>query len=219
MKKVCESMNKPNLQIKSSADSKTVIGQLFDKTMALKHTRGGRHTAKGVTFDCIRIAVSRQIVVMDAKSGARVYLIPTHENRTMVFFVQLNNSLPPVLERSNAQFREYISKLFSEIEMTQEDLQNKDLWIPNFSASAVEDNQLKDTFNKIEEFYAISLLSIDLKSDSTGDLLQRQAGDNSIILTESFIFGLVDSAVEEKLGMPLMAVLVAPDNFTKANST
>lgn len=47
--------------------------------------------------------------------------------------------------------------------------------------------------------------------------MQRHVGNHSIVLGEKFIFGLVDTSVEEKLGLPLLAVWVSSKNFLTAN--
>ena len=57
------------------------------------------------------------------------------------------------------------------------------------------------------------MVSITLESDSNGDLIQRVAGDSSIVLGEKFIFGLLETHADDSLGLPLMSVLVTRDNF------
>jgi len=62
----------------------------------------------------------------------------------------------------------------------------------------------------------VSLVSFELEADSREDLIQRQAGEDSIVIAEEFIVGLLDSSVEEKLGLSILAMLISPHNFVPA---
>jgi hypothetical protein len=52
-----------------------------------------------------------------------------------------------------------------------------------------------------------------LKSNSEGDILQRKVQEGSITLDKHFIFGLIDSTVEESMELPLFSVFVSKENF------
>lgn len=47
--------------------------------------------------------------------------------------------------------------------------------------------------------------------------MQRHVGSHSIVLGGKFIFGLVDTSIEEKVGLPLFALWVTSRNFLAAN--
>ena len=63
----------------------------------------------------------------------------------------------------------------------------------------------------------MNCVNIQLESDSTGDIMQRHVGSHSIVLGGKFIFGLVDTSIEEKVGLPLFALWVTSRNFLAAN--
>ena len=60
------------------------------------------------------------------------------------------------------------------------------------------------------------MFKIDLKGTHIGEMLQRTPTESSTILKNGLIFGIVDSELDEKLGVPLFACLVEPSSFLQA---
>ena len=95
---------------------------------------------------------------MNSTNGARIYLIPTLDPRLCAVFVDPLTSLGNTQAGSSGDptdsvpgFKEYVHKCFANASHVEEELQDKDLWIPNFRVTAISEDTLKHTFSGEEK--------------------------------------------------------------------
>jgi hypothetical protein len=150
---------------------------------------------------------------MNSPGGAQTVLVPSHDPSLLVFFVNLGTNYDSGIELSQGEYRKYVREVFQDVSVAAEKLGDRDLWIPNFRVKAVVDNTLQHTLRSQVDASVYSLVSIELTSDSNGDIIQTTAGDGSIVLGDKFIFGLIETIADDKFGLPLMSMLVTRENF------
>lgn len=202
----------------STGDLKKAACVTFEDEIALKHTRSGKHKIDKGVYECLRINVTNLVGVMESKNGARTYLVKSHMSSFLIFFVELRESYRPEIETSQEEFRKYVRETFKEMSQSEESLLGHDLWVPNFRLASVADKSLASTWkldaSKTDE--AITYFSVQLESTSDGELIQRKAGDKSIVLSSTFAVGLMDTANEDKIDLPVFAAVVTPDHFVSS---
>jgi hypothetical protein len=199
----------------STDDVKKAACVTFEDEIALKHTRSGKHKIDKGIYECLRINVTNLVGVMESKNGARTYLVKSHMSSFLIFFVELRNSYRKEIETSQEEFRKYIRETFKGMEQSEESLLEHDLWVPNFRLASVADKSLASTW-KVDEAKkdeAITYFSVQLESTSDGELIKRRAGDKSIVLGTTFVVGMMDTANEDKIDLPIFAAVVTPDHF------
>lgn len=91
---------------------------------------------------------------MGSSNGARIYLIPTLDPKLCAVFLDPRSSLSAIDASNPAEstdklpgFKKYVQSCFATASQVEEDVQDKDLWVPNFRVSVISDDTLKHTFS------------------------------------------------------------------------
>lgn len=189
-------------------------GASFASEISLKHSRSGKYNIDGQLCECLHINVMNLVGVMESKNGARTFLVRAHQSNFLVCLIELPKDFLKGNQISLKSFRTMMAETFKQMEPTSDQLHDWDLWVPNFRLRSVCDKAYSEVWSKSDkEDHLVSYFGAMLESRSDGELIQRQAGDKSIVLSEGFVIGVMDTAHEDKLDLPVFAALVTPDCF------
>ena len=91
----------------------------------------------------------------------------------------------------------------------------EDLWIPNFKFYSFLEN-LTDHISKEGKIPPLfSLLKVEMIGSHEGEIFEHNPTENSMIIDNSFIFGMTDKVIDEKVGIPLFSCLITKDKFLR----
>jgi hypothetical protein len=200
--------------IKTSKTFSLAGGASLASEISLKHTRSGKYQIDGSLFECLHINVMNLVGVMESKNGARTFLVKAHHSNFLVCLIELKKNQLIGKQNSQKEFRLFLHETFKNMEPSSQEIQDWDLWVPNFRLRIACDKGSSETWKQGDkQDNLVSFLEMKLESRSDGELIKRQAGDRSIVLSEGFIVGLMDTTHEDKLDLPVFASLVTPDYF------
>ena len=156
--------------------------------------------------------------VMESQNSARMFLVRSHMSNFLICIIDPNGKWKIENENSVKHFRTFIRETFKSMEQSQQDYKDYDLWIPNFKTTCMSNKIIEETWKptKDQHDHLFSGLELHLESTSDGELIKRQAGDKSIVLSEGFAVGLIDTAHEDKLDIPVFSALVTKDCFIQS---
>jgi hypothetical protein len=201
--------------IEAKKDFKQAEGCSFAVEVPLKQTRSGKCQIEGRLHECLHINLMNLVGVMQSKNGARSFLVRAHQSNFLVCFIELKKGLLKDKEFSLKEFRSLLKETFKSMEPSDQHLQDYDLWVPNFRLKIACDKASEESWKKGEKDadHMVSFFDLQIESSSDGELIKRSTGDKSIVLSEGFIVGIMDTAHEEKYDLPVFAALVKPDCF------
>jgi hypothetical protein len=91
---------------------------------------------------------------MDCANGARIYLVPTLDPRLCAVFLDPRNSLSKLQSGGSDEqpdkltgFKNFVQSCFTHTTHVEEEMQDKDLWVPNFRVTHISDDSLCQTFS------------------------------------------------------------------------
>lgn len=189
-------------------------GATFASEISLKHSRSGKYKIEGSLYECLHINVMNLVGVMESKNGARTFLVKAHQSNFIICLIELKKNQLKGKEKSLKEFRLFLHETFKNMEASSEQLHDWDLWVPNFRLKIACDKSSSETWKPTEkQDHLVSYFEIKLESRSDGELIKRQAGDRSIVLSDGFVIGIMDTSHEDKIDLPLFAALVSSDCF------
>jgi hypothetical protein len=136
-----------------------------------------------------------------SSNSKSVYIIPTEDPSFSVFLIPHipESSIPDALTNSK--------EILSSLSKTQEQLH--ELWLPEFKVPSKSSACWKDF--KIEE---TSELHVKAALHPKGNA-RLTPSKNALIISEGFLFGLINSRIDEEFEVPYMAVYVKTSDFTR----
>lgn len=110
-------------------------------------------------------------------------------------------------------YRGLIGKIFDDVkESNTEDI--NDIWVPNFSLKGKSLNCYEGVCDTgIESSWVYFELGI--KAKRKQETFKRTIKEDSKVIEGPFVFGLINTLLEEKSGLSMFSVLVNQQNFVK----
>lgn len=207
-------------KLKISNENGIKIGSsCVNQELTLKYNSVAKWKIDDNKIKFIRINPSKEIKMYKHKRiyDKYIYLLPTNYEKIYVFITKADSILW-YINRGKTTFMDEIQILLREVEIMDSYHHDNFLWIPFFK-KVVEPYDLTDflyTFSnsdKIDIKSAVSSFSLEISGDVIDKGFTMKPESKSQVFDDDFIFGFVQSDIENILDIPLCAVIVEKSDF------
>lgn len=171
-------------------------------------------------------------ILQDKKTKQNFYLIPSDDNANSLFISELTPQLRDRLVNNGQNIYELFFEYFRSLEQNSEDKTlTSALWLPTFSINthiiADKLSYLDEIKIESEENKIMFIRNIDEYINASYDYdqniinsFQVEASENDIVISNNFLFGLVNVNILSKMNIPSISFfLITQEHWLKPNNS
>ena len=207
-------------KLKISSETFLKMGSSFvNQELTLKYNSVAKSKIDKRKIKFIRINPSQEIKMYKHKRvfDKYIYLLPTNHDKIYVFITKADDILW-YINRGKTTFTSEIKMLLKEVEIMDSYHHDNFLWIPFFK-KVIEPYDLTDflyTFSnsdKIDITTATGALSLEVSGEVSDKGFTMKPEGKSLVFDDDFVFGFLQTDVENILDIPLCATIIKKEDF------
>ena len=200
----------------------------------MKFARPVIHQINDVNYEYIRVKNNNMIVHLQTKQKDSIYLFPTLNGNIIVYYFDAKNFLKDFNKNLNLSkvnpdiFSQKLKYMMSSEELTEVPIgieEVHDIWVPNFSVKGNSENLYGDfdriiqSKTKTDSMINSSYLNyqIGTKTKAKKYSFRRTLKETSLVIKAPFVFGIINTLLEEKANTPIFNVLITENNLNRVS--
>lgn len=202
--------------------------------ICFKFARPVVYEMNGINYEYTRIKNNSMIVRLQTKQQDSIYLLPTLNGNLIVYYYDAKNFLKDFDKNLNLSkvdpivFDQKLRYALQSEELCEKPLELDavhDIWVPNFTVKGNAENLYKD-FDQVIENKTNSDIKINssylnyqigTKTKAKSESFKRTLKENSLVIKAPFVFGIINTLLEEKSNTPIFTVLVTQNNLNRVS--